>query len=523
MNNIIFILSILLLLIMEYILINDVLHIFQQNKYDYRRFTNWIIKNLKATKMFIVSIFIVGFSSVLGYKIHPYIFVVLTLINTVIIVEAKQKKEYIKPLVYTSRIKREIFVILILNIMFISLFLKFVNYPYKLYIIPICLYINWIFVYIADFILKPVEFLIQRHYLNDAKRILNSHENLIKIGITGSFGKTSSKNIVQAIINEEYRSLMTPASFNTPMGITRCIRESLKPTHQVFVCEMGADHVNDIKYLCDFVKPKYSVVTSIGPQHLETFKTLENIINEKMQIIETLDSDGVGILNYDNEYIKNYKIKNNCRIITYGIDSKKVDFKATDIKYSVKGSSFKVKNKRKTYQFETKLLGKHNISNILAGIALSRELNIEWNDIIKAVKNINYIEHRLELKKINGYTFIDNAFNSNPVGAAMSLEVMKMMQNKRIIVTPGMIDLGKIQDEVNYNFGLQMKGSIDIAILVGEKQTESIKKGLIDSKFDEKNIYVCKTVKEAFALVYKIASFEDTILLENDLPDAFNN
>ena len=105
----------------------------------------------------------------------------------------------------------------------------------------------------------------------------------------------------------------------------------------------------------------------------------------------------------------------------------------------------------------------------------------------------------------------------------MSLEVMKMMQNKRIIVTPGMIDLGKIQEEVNYNFGLQMKGSIDIAILVGEKQTEPIKKGLIDSKFDEKNIYVCKTVKEAFALVYKIASFEDTILLENDLPDAFNN
>ena len=172
--------------------------------------------------------------------------------------------------------------------------------------------------------------------------------------------------------------------------------------------------------------------------------------------------------------------------------------------------------------FRSKLLGKHNISNILAGIALARELNVEWKDIIKAVKYIPYIEHRLEVKTINGLKFIDNAFNSNPVGAKMSLEVMKMMPKERIIVTPGMIDLGSKQKEVNYDFGYSMKDNIDIAILVGETQTLPIKQGLDDSGFKSDNIYVVKTVKEAFALVYSIATNKDTILLENDLPDAFN-
>ncbi len=526
MNLLIMVLKIMAILLMETVIIKNVMHMFQQNRYDYKRYTAWLFKNLfnqLSFKLFLIN-FILGFALTFFDKQPQAIgFIILILFNSLILFENEGKKEYIKPLVFTSRVKRIISVLLIINIIIFGLIIYYINFPYVIGLIPFSLIVNWFLVYIADIILIPVELSIQKHYLNDAKRILNDHTDLIKIGITGSFGKTSSKNIIQSIISEEYRSLMTPASFNTPMGITKCIRELLKPVHQVFVCEMGADHVNDIKVLSEFVRPQFGIVTSIGPQHLETFGSLANIINEKMRLVELLDNKGCGILNYDNEHIRNYPLKNNCKIITYGIDCRKVDYRAFGIEYSIKGSKFKVKHKKETYEFETKLLGKHNISNILAGIALSRELHVEWKDIVRAVKQISYVEHRLEVKNINGYKFIDNAFNSNPTGAKMSLEVLKMMPNKRFIITPGMIDLGKIQDEVNFEFGKQMKDKADVVILVGEKQTESIKRGLLANKFAKKDIYICKTVKEAFGLVYTLASKEDTILLENDLPDAFNN
>ncbi|NLC96279.1 MAG: UDP-N-acetylmuramoyl-tripeptide--D-alanyl-D-alanine ligase [Erysipelotrichaceae bacterium] len=518
------ILLVCLILISLIVPSKHVLHIFQQNRYDYKRYFDWIINYFK-NNLIIVFVYLVLISISFFLKSINSVIIYVSIIYGIIafiFFYKESKKEYIKPLVYTSRVKRQIFVLLLLDLIVIVLFLHYFDELYLLLFLFISLIMNWILILLANFLLMPIEKLVQNYYLNDAKKKLRSHLSLINIGITGSFGKTSSKNIIQSIISEEYRSLMTPASFNTPMGITRTIREQLKPSHQVFVCEMGADHVGDIKYLSDFVNPKIGIVTSIGIQHLSTFKSLENIIKEKMILIEKLPSDGIGIINYDNEYIREYNIKNSCKIIKYGIDNSDVDYQAVNIKYSPKGSKFKVKTKEKTYSFETKLLGKHNISNILAGIALARELNVEWKDIIKAVKYIPYIEHRLEVKTINGLKFIDNAFNSNPVGAKMSLEVMKMMPKKRIIVTPGMIDLGSKQKEVNYDFGYSMKDNIDIAILVGETQTLPIKQGLDDSGFKSDNIYVVKTVKEAFALVYSIATNKDTILLENDLPDAFN-
>lgn len=527
MDSLLVILKIILVLLMDIVVLKHVTHMFQQNRYDYKRFYQWIMRNFLyqvETKLFylVFPVTLLIFF-VLSISLSEISFVIISLLVSIFLFENENKKKYIKPLVYTARVKRILSILVFMNIILIYFFVEVVGLKYQLFIIPISLVINWLFVYISDFILIPVEKLIQKYYLNDAKKKLDSFEGLVKIGITGSFGKTSSKNIVQSIISEKFRSLMTPASFNTPMGVTRTIREYLKPTHQVFVCEMGADHVGDIKELSEFVRPKYGVVTSIGPQHLATFGSLENIINEKMKLVELLPDDGVGIINYDNEYIENYVIKNNCKIVTYGIDNPNADYRAVNIKYSVKGSKFKVVFEGKGHLFETKLLGKHNISNILAGIALSRCLNIEWKDIVKAVKQIDYIEHRLEVKTINGYKFIDNAFNSNPVGANMSLEVMKMMPNKRFIITPGMIDLGEIQDKVNYEFGFNMKGCIDVAILVGDKQVASIKKGLEESGFDKDNIYICKTVREAFSLVYSLANINDTILLENDLPDAFSN
>jgi UDP-N-acetylmuramoyl-tripeptide--D-alanyl-D-alanine ligase len=317
---------------------------------------------------------------------------------------------------------------------------------------------------------------------------------------------------------------MTPASFNTSMGVTIAIRNYLKPLHQVFICEMGADKVNEINFLTKFVENQYGLVTTIGPQHLNTFKTIENIAHEKMKMIENLPAGGVGFMNKDNDYIRNYPLKNPCKKVYYGIEQEDVDYRAVDIKYSPQGSEFVVLTANgERHQFQTRLLGEHNIMNILASIAIGIEMGIQWNQLKKAVKKVKYVEHRLEVKKINGYTFIDNAFNSNPVSAKVSLDILSGMPGKRVIITPGMIELGELEEEENRNFGRQMLGKVDKVILVGINRTKPIQEGLKETSFPTEDIVIVKTVKEAFDYVYNNMSKEDTMLIENDLPDVFNN
>ena len=169
------------------------------------------------------------------------------------------------------------------------------------------------------------------------------------------------------------------------------------------------------------------------------------------------------------------------------------------------------------------VLGEHNIQNILSAIAAARYLNVDWKTIQRAAKTMKQVEHRLELKTINGRRFIDDAFNSNPSGSAMALNVLSTMPGRRLIVTPGMIDLGKKQEEINKEFGKKMKDKADTVILVGKNQTKPIYEGLRESGFDMDQVIVFDTVREALTFVYQTTTPEDTILLENDLPDAFNN
>lgn len=508
-----------LMLLFAVVPIKKALHMFQQNRYELQRYTAWLKKT--ELKLNHWQIEMLACVAVLVLLPKPFNFFLIIMASLILIYQ-QHKVEYIKPLVYTARVKRQITMMVILFLFFAFLIGRYSPMPFVVGGL-FAMASPWILIYAMHIITLPIENAIKWKYEKEARNRLNGHQRLIKIGITGSYGKTSSKNVVQSLLSQKYYSLMTPASFNTPMGITRTIREQLKPIHEVFICEMGADHVGDIQELCDFVNPRIGVVTSIGPQHLNTFKTMENIIQEKMKIIESLPADGVGILNIDNQYIRRYKVKNKCRLVRYGIHHQEGDYFVKNIEYTAQGSKFTVVFKEGEVEFETKLLGEHNIANILAALAIAKELNMSWTEMRKAVKELNYVEHRLEIKKINGYTFVDNAFNSNPSGAAMSLEVLKMMPGKRVVITPGMIDLGEQQDQQNKEFGAKMKDKADLVILVGEQQTKAIKEGLEESGFDMNNVRVCKSVKEAFTLVYKLATPEDTILLENDLPDAFSH
>lgn len=503
------------------------LHMFQQNRYECKRYTDWMKEKLshsffKLYKEFICLVLILAFLWLPKEWMTLLLDAVLALLILFVSFKNEKKRQTIKPLNLTWRVRRQLVVLIVLDVL---LFVPFViKLPLKwMGMLIILAYLcNWIMIYLMAVITEPVENMIKERFMNMAKDILRTCPAKI-VGITGSFGKTSSKNILQEILSEKYYSLMTPASFNTPMGITITVREKLKPIHEVFICEMGADHVGDIQQLSDFVKPEIGIVTSIGPQHLNTFGSLQNIINEKMKLIENLPAHGVGVLNLDNEYIREYQLKNSCKIVTYAIENETADLRAVNIEYSSQGSHFDLLQKDGTCTpFKTKLLGEHNIANILAAIAVGMEMGISMDQLQKAVAKVNYVEHRLEVKKINGFTFIDDAFNSNPVGSSMALNVLKMMPGRRWIVTPGMIDLGEKQAELNKQFGMKMLGRADEVILVGINQTKPILAGLKEAGFDKKHIHVVKTVKEAFAIVYQNASTEDTILLENDLPDAFN-
>lgn len=505
------------------------LHMFQQNRYEVKRYYHWVMENWKAgMKRALIPFLMIVLAGVLSFLLRFEQVLVLCIIAASFLAYRQLRKEfrseYIKPLVFTGRVKRQILVMAILTALILGIASSYPGRIYCMSTLGFCYFGAWLLIFPVAWITSPIEHAVQHWYINDAKKQLESHSNLIKIGITGSYGKTSTKNVIQAIMAEQFNSLMTPASYNTPMGITRTVREMLKPIHQVFVCEMGADKVGDITELMEFVQPTVGVVTSIGPQHLSTFHTQENITKEKMQIIEKLPPDGIGVLNYDNEFIRNYKVQNPVKCITYGIRTEGVDYRAVDIQYTATGSAFTVVHEEERIPFETRLLGELNILNILSAIICARSFQIPWQTIQVGVRKMAQVEHRLEMRKINGYSFIDDAFNANPSGAKMALDVMERMPGKRIIVTPGMIELGERQEEINKAFGMQMKGKVDEVILVGQKQTRPIYVGLMESGFHADAIHVVGHVKEAFQYIYQNTKPEDTtILLENDLPDAFSH
>ncbi len=496
------------------------LQMFQQNHYELYRYSKWLFNrnNLKLSVTFIYIVIVLVIGTLFRKNMAlPCLFV--TVCFAIYLIYQESQKTYIKDLVLTARVKRQIAVMALLMVSYIYCAARFMKED--LLGISV-IFLSYLLIYPMALLTMPMEYLIKKRYENEARTILRNQDDLLKIGITGSYGKTSTKNIINDILSYDRYTLMTPASYNTPMGITRTIREELKPIHEIFLCEMGADKVGDISYLMDFVRPQYGIVTSIGKQHLNTFHDLDNIIFEKMQEVELLPLDGVAFLNADNEYIRNYRIRNRCKVIRVATTDVEADYVAKDLHYTKDGSTFTVKIGNRSYKFATSLLGKHNITNILLGIAVAIELGMDIRTIQQRVRDVRQVEHRLQLKKISNLTFIDDAFNANPEGSKNALDVLSMMPGKRVIVTPGMIDLGAIQYDTNKQFGSCMPGKADEVILVGEKQTEPIYAGLKESGFDLEHVHVFKTVNEALTYVYKNFSSADTILLENDLPDAFN-
>lgn len=495
----------------------------QLNSYRNERYSRWFNQSNESTAIFRIIACIALF--LILVRRFPFFFTGgASAIALIWIAIVQFRKKYKKPLVFTKRAVRIYVTMWVLSAIIIVLPAGLTMSVYNGCATAILLVIVSPLILLAsNLILRPVEQHINRKYYNEAKAILQSMPDLKIVGVTGSYGKTSTKHYLHRILSEKYDVMMTPGSYNTTLGVIRTVREYLKPYNEVFIVEMGAKQRGDIKEICDLAHPSIGIVTAVGEQHLESFKTIENIRNTKFELIDSLPADGLAVVNNDFPMSATREVKN-VECIRYGVsNADHADLRAVDIVMDERGTTFTVEGAGEKMRLHTKLVGECNISNLLAAIAVALRLGVEPEKIAYAVEKIEQVEHRLNIKRIpGGLTIIDDAFNSNPTGSKMAIDVLSVMnKGKRIVITPGMIELGEKQYELNKEFGKKMAGNCDIVIIVGEYNRYSILEGLEEGGMDKNKILTSDTFAQAQAELAKIATAGDTVLYENDLPDTF--
>lgn len=523
MNNILLIISAVLLFGCAAVTITRQLHFLQLNSYYNSRFFDYFKDEFNMISVWSL----LGAAIIINLAIFDC--AVLTLIATVIFSAIRifytvyKIKNAKKGIAFTARIKRfYLTAIVIFAIIMLLCGLGLFSAKVCIFIANLVLLFSPFFVCLLNLINSPIEKTVKQYYINDAKKILKSMPNLKIIGLTGSYGKTSTKYILGRILSEKYNTVITPGSFNTPMGVVITVRNHLTPSTEVFVVEMGAKKVGDIKEICDLVHPTTGIITSVGPQHLNTFGSIENVTKTKFELADEVKQNGGKVyLNVDNEYIA--KKQGEYDSITYSIGGDGADIIATDVKCDKNGLKFTVSYKERKLSLTTSLLGSHNVLNIMSAVGIAIDLGLSDNDIKYAVESLQATEHRLQLKPLfNGALLIDDAYNANPAGCLEAMRVIgSFAPMKRIVVTPGLVELGEKEEECNEALGLEASKNADIIILVGEKRSVPIKRGVLAGGFDEKNLYIAKTFNDAVEIFRPMCDKNTVVIFENDLPDNY--
>ena len=492
---------------------------FQQNSYRVERYNRW----LKQSGEWHGRPFFIAILSAILFKVAPH-WSVLAIFGAwmLVIAIAEFSIKYKLPLVYTMRVKRLIATRLLMTFAIVALVHLYAA-EYTLTAMMLLTFDYWTI--IANAINKPLEAAITRWYYNDAKRRLRAMPNLKIIGITGSFGKTSTKHFLYRLLSERYNVLMTPGNFNTTLGVVRTVREHLKPHHEVFIVEMGAKQRDDIKEICDLVEPTIGVVTSVGEMHLETFGSVENVARTKFELIDALPEGGFGVVNIDSEVALNYIKERGYNVARYAVESEEADYRALNILYSASETRFDVAHNGGVDEgYATHILGRGNILNITAALAVAEHLGVGVEARRRAVRQIEQVEHRLSMRRSGGIAILDDAYNSNPEGARMALEVLSgfATEGKRYVVTPGFVEMGAKQFENNKIFGGDIaRSKVDGVYVVNEVNRVAITEGLDEGGYPVSQVECVASFVEAMAALQPKLKAGDVVLYENDLPDSF--
>ena len=377
----------------------------------------------------------------------------------------------------------------------------------------------------ADRLLAPVQRAINARYLARARRRLASVAPVV-VGITGSYGKTSTKFAVGRLLGPEAEVLVTPGSYNTTMGVVRAINEGLEPRHRFFVVEMGARQRGDVAEIGRLVGHEVAVLTAIGTAHLESFGSRDAIKRAKLEIVDTLRAGGVAVVNSDDPTIRALRDElAGVEVVRYGLDpAGQPDVTATDVEVTRAGTELTIVDRRTgaTLRAKTKLLGRHSIGHVLAGVAVALHTGRDLQSLGDAIAALIPVEHRLQLIEApGGVTVIDDAFNSNPEGAAAALEVLASMPaRQRIVVTPGIVELGELQRAANEDLGRAAAGVADVLIVVARLNRAAILSG---AEGGPARVVTAGSLDEATKELAGIVGSGDVVLFENDLPDQYES
>jgi len=382
-----------------------------------------------------------------------------------------------------------------------------------------------IFSLLVLFFQIPASILIKR-ILKKAKEKREEFKELLVIGITGSYGKTSTKEFLATILEEKFKILKTPEHQNTDPGIARCVLDNLTSEHQIFIVEMAAYKLGEIKPPCRMVQPKIGILTGINEQHLATFGSRENIIDTKFELIESLPENGIAIFNGNNKYCfelykkaKTTRKPDNIFLTTTG-KMLSTDIWAEDIKVEKEFISFKVNSEGgDSANFRVNLLGRQNIENILLAVCCAKELGMRLEEIAAACRKIRPKQGTAQLKKSKqNLNIIDATYSANPDGVIADLEHLKNWEGKKAIVMPCLIELGKAGPEIHKKIGKKIGQVCDLALITTRDYFQEIKKGAIETGLKGKNILFIKNPKEIIEKLNIFGGENDIVLLESRVP-----
>lgn len=421
--------------------------------------------------------------------------------------------------------KKIVFLFLIL-IITTTLFFYFIfkkNLDILLSILIFDLFIPF-FVSIIVLSFQPLTILGRNQIIKKAKEKREKLKNLLVIGITGSYGKTSTKEFLHTILSSKFKVLSTPAHQNTDIAISKIILEKLKEDFEIFIVEMAAYKLGEIRSPCQIVKPKIGIITGVNEQHLSTFGTMENLISAEggKELIESLPKDGLIIFNGNNKYCfqlykeTNFLNKKICynKFSSAGDNVFLWDLWAENLKIEKEYLTFKIVSKTgESAEFRVNLLGAQNVENILLAACCAQELGMSLKEIAVVCEKIKPEQGGLQLKKgVNGLNIIDATYSANPDGVISHLEYLKIWPGKKIIIMPCLIELGKASKEVHKKIGQKVSEVCDLAIITTKERFKEIKDAAGD-----KALFLEKP-KEIFEKIKSFCIQGDVILLESRVP-----
>lgn len=371
---------------------------------------------------------------------------------------------------------------------------------------------------------EPLFVLARNNMIEKATEKIRKFDKLVVIGITGSFGKTSTKEFLTTILSEKFNVLSTKEHRNSEMGISKTILEELNKDHQIFIVEMGAYKKGGITLLCDMVRPMIGIVTGVNEQHMATFGSMENLLSAEggEELLENLPKNGLIILNGDNKYCVDLYKKANIHKRIYSEERRKVDSDIWSEEVVVTKDSLDfmaITKKKEASHFNVNVLGRQNIQNLLAAILVARELGMSFNEISRTASKIKQKQGGMTIKTgIHDINVVDSSYSSNPDGVKADLNYLNVFKGKKVIVMPCMIELGKKSEEIHYKVGEKIAEIADMAIITTRERFKDIQEGAVSAGMEENKIIFSEKPGEIFHMITTFCKSGDAVLLEGRVP-----